>query len=214
MSSRENILAALREAPRPFAEASVPPDQYLHMAPHADQDLAELRERFVAEAEKLSCVVHQPATPGAAIEILLELLGEDKTIISWDLDHIPLPGLKEALAQAGIAPADAKDPNVRVGVSGADALLAATGSLVLCSGRGKLRTASLLPPVHVAVATQSQLLPDLESWLDTHEDVGKERLRQASNVVVISGPSRTADIAMQLILGMHGPGELHIILLA
>ena len=212
MSSRETILSSLRQARRPFEDAPLPPDAYIPMVPMADQEAGALRKRFVAEAEKLSCVVHQPPTPGAAIETLLDLLEDDKTIISWELEQIPLPGLAAALRQQGIQLADPKDADVRVGLSGVEAGLAATGSLVVVSGTGKARTASLLPPVHIAVISSSQLLPDLESWLATYDDVGKEKLRQSSNAVVISGPSRTADIAMQLILGMHGPRELHIIL--
>ena len=150
---------------------------------------------------------------GAALETLLELLGDDKSLISWDVEQIPLPGLKEALDQEGIDLADEKDANVRVGLSGVEAGLAATGSLVVASGAGKYRTASLLPPVHIAVVTRDQVMADLESWLASFDDTAKQELRNASNIVVISGPSRTADIAMQLILGMHGPGELHIILL-
>jgi L-lactate dehydrogenase complex protein LldG len=102
---------------------------------------------------------------------------------------------------------------MRVGITGVDAALAATGSLVLAAGVGKHRVTSLLPPLHIAVVRASQIMPDLESWVAMQRAQGLDAFRRMSSVIVISGPSRTADIAMQLIMGMHGPAELHIILI-
>jgi len=212
MNSRERILDALRTARQPFSNKPAP-QTYLPMAPVADTDSAALTERFVTEAEKLSGRVHRTAGAADAIETVLSLLEGEESIIRWDAERIPLPGLSAALAAASIAVAAPDDPSVRVGLSGADAALAATGSLVLCSDAGQYRTASLLPPVHIAIITADQILPDLESWVARQRVDELERFRCASNIVIVSGPSRTADIAMQLILGMHGPGELHIVLL-
>jgi L-lactate dehydrogenase complex protein LldG len=107
-----------------------------------------------------------------------------------------------------------QDGGVRVGLTGVDAALAATGSVVVVSGSGRARAASLVPPIHIAVVAASQIVPDLESWWAVQKAAGLEQIRQHSNVVVITGPSRTADIAMQLVMGMHGPRELHLVLLA
>lgn len=68
-------------------------------------------------------------------------------------------------------------------------------------------------PVHIAVVQSSQIVPNLESWWAEQRAARLEQVRQRSNVVIITGPSRTADIAMQLVMGMHGPQELHLILL-
>ncbi len=214
MGSREAILGRLREARQPFGEVPDAPADYVPMVPLAESDRASLTARFVAEAEKLSAIVHQVPNPGAAIEVILELVGDDSSIIRWSDEHLPLPGFSEILEQAGVSTASPNDPEVRIGVSGADAALAATGSLVAASGQGKYRNASLLTPVHVAVITADQILPDMESWVATQSADGLSAFRDSSNVVIISGASRTADIAMELILGMHGPSELHIVLLA
>ncbi len=182
------------------------------MVPLPDLEPEALQELFVSEAQKAACVVHHAASSQEAVEIILRLAGEDKQISCWEPEEIPLPGLEEGLANAGIT-CVAQDATVRLGVTGVDAALAATGSLVLCSGQGRFRAASLLPPVHVAVVERTQILPDLEQWWAQQREGGLDQVRQSSNIVVISGPSRTADIAMELVMGMHGPGELHIVLI-
>jgi L-lactate dehydrogenase complex protein LldG len=211
MSGRDQILGKLREAKRPFPTIT-PPATYQPMIPRRDTSPATLLTRFIAEAQKAACVVHRVETPEAAIAAILDVVGGDTAVSTWDLAHIPLPGLAEALDKANIT-CVGQDPSVRVGLTGVDAALAATGSVVVMSGNGRPRAASLLPPVHIAVIIASQIVPDLESWWAVQKAAGLEKVRQHSNVVVITGPSRTADIAMQLVMGMHGPRELHLILL-
>jgi len=211
MSSRNRILSQLRQGKKPFPTAR-PPETYHPMVPLADYSLAALQARFVEEASKASCVLHLADNPEGAIQAILTLVGEDKAISSWDLPQIPIPGLAEALEEAGIN-CVGEDAGVRIGLTGVDAALAATGSVVLLSGEGRYKAASLLPPVHIAVVAASQILPDLETWWTAQKTAGLEHIRGRSNIVVITGPSRTADIAMQLVMGMHGPRELHLVLL-
>lgn len=212
MSSRDQILGKLRETNRPFP-AVAPPTTHQPVVPLSDNSPAALQARFVQEAQKVACVVHQVEGPAAAIAEILQIVGEDAVISAWDLAHIPVPGLAGALDKANIVRVG-QDAGVRVGVTGVDAALATTGSLVLLSGNGRFRASSLLPPVHIAVLTTSQIVPDLESWWAIQKAAGLERTRQHSNIAIITGPSRTADIAMQLVMGMHGPRELHLVLLA
>ena len=68
------------------------------------------------------------------------------------------------------------------------------------------RTASLLPPVHIAIADRSQILPDL---FDLYERL--DPLQMPSCVTHITGPSKTGDIELKLVTGVHGPGEVHVI---
>jgi L-lactate dehydrogenase complex protein LldG len=210
-NSRERILHALKRETPPFASAKAPVN-YIPMVPLGNLTPEVLQTLFIQNAQVAACVVHQSATHKDAIITLLEIIGEDKKISCWEADQIPLAGLDVALEQAGVQ-CVGEDASVRVGVTGVDAALAATGSLVLISGTGRFRATSLLPPVHVAVVTRSQIIPDLEQWWAELGSADLARMRQASNIVVVSGPSRTADIAMQLVMGMHGPGELHIILI-
>ena len=209
MSSRERILGALRQrAAPPFPDAT-PPATYRPVVPRQDVSPDELRRRFINQARQAGCVVHEAESAAAGVAAVLAVIGTDVAVSSWDMAHLPLPSLAAALDAAGVARVG-QDAAVRVGLTGADAALAATGSLVLLSGPGRPRAASLLPPVHVAVVAAGQIVPDLESWWAAQAG-DLEQVRQSSSVVVVTGPSRTADIAMQLVMGMHGPREVHVV---
>ena len=99
--------------------------------------------------------------------------------------------------------------DVVVGITGAYAALADTGSIVVVSGPGRGRIASLLPPTHIAVVGAEQLSPSLAPFLTANPDVADV----GTNMVVITGPSRTGDIEGTLVLGVHGPGDLHVIVI-
>jgi len=209
-ASRDAILQRLRSA-GPFQEIDEPADP-IRVVPIEDRSLEWLLARFIGAAEKLACVVHQPAGAEDAVRVILEIVDRNSPILSWDLKHVPLPGLEEALATAGIARSQEPNASARIGLTGADAALSATGSLVLSTGPGKPRAASLLPPVHIAVLQPGRILPDLESWVAKQREKGLRAFRDMSGAMVISGPSRTADIAMQLTLGMHGPKTVHVLI--
>lgn len=209
--SRNQILKKLRAVQQPFTDVA-PITTPRHVSLLEDSTPAGLQARFTQEVQALFGKVYAPATPQDAVSIVLQILGEDTQALMWDAAHIPLPELQPALVSKGVQPAALRDSAVRVGITGADAALAATGSLVVVSGAGKPRQASLLPLVHVAIVKQSRILPDLEAFIAERRAQGTDEFRTHSNYVIISGPSRSADIAMEMILGMHGPAELHIII--
>jgi L-lactate utilization protein LutC len=98
------------------------------------------------------------------------------------------------------------DPSVRVGVTKAICGLADTGSILIADGEGDPLQASLLPEIHLAVLCTSDLLPSLANAMTL------PIVQESRSTVVITGPSRTADIEMSLTIGMHGPGELYVFL--
>lgn len=210
-ASRENILRKLRAAQSSLPERP-PVEQHLPMIPVADISPDALARLFAEQAEKLGSTVHGAASDLEALEILLGLLGDDQSVLSWSFDHIPLMGLEAQLKSRHVSVASVRDPAIRVGITGVDAALAATGSLVLTTGQGKHRATSLLPPVHIAVVRQEQIVADFETWVAMQRGQGADALKRWTSTILISGPSRTADIAMQLTLGMHGPAEAAIIL--
>lgn len=181
----------------------------------ANDDLAATWQR---EFRSLGGQVYGPLTPAAAIEQARDLLvarGAHE-VLAWDDEALPLPNLSQALAAVGI---ETIHPQVNtghgalaripVGISGAAAGLADTGSIIVTSGPGQPRSASLVPPVHLAFLRVSQIYPDLPAWMAQQ---GANLLPQTANLVIITGPSRTADIELTLVVGVHGPGEIHVIL--
>jgi L-lactate utilization protein LutC len=97
-----------------------------------------------------------------------------------------------------------------VGITGVDALIAETGSIVLASRPGQARSPSLLPPVHIAVAERSQLVPDLFDMFDLQF---RPENPIPSCLTIITGPSKTGDIELRLVTGVHGPREVHVVLI-
>ena len=99
-----------------------------------------------------------------------------------------------------------------MGITGVDYAIVETGTCVLLPRKGVSRLVSLLPPVHVAVVEKGQVLPSLDELFTLrrreflHENLG-------SYMNLITGPSRSADIEYQLVTGVHGPGDVHMILI-
>ena len=95
-----------------------------------------------------------------------------------------------------------------IGFTSCDFAVAESGTLAMCSETGQERMASLLPPVHVAVVAESQIIPDLFDLYETFAAKGNDL---PSNVALITGPSKTGDIELQLTTGVHGPGDWRVI---
>ncbi len=117
-----------------------------------------------------------------------------------------IPHLKASdLMAAGIRVEKSGAPEILAGITGALAGIAETGSLVIPGGDGQPLTASLMPEIHLAILRASDILPSLAKAIQLPE------VASAPSTVIITGPSRTADIEMALVVGVHGPKELHIL---
>jgi L-lactate utilization protein LutC len=94
------------------------------------------------------------------------------------------------------------------GITDVYCAVAETGSLVMRASAEHGRAVSLVPPIHVAVLEPKNFVADLVDLMEklTAEGVG-------SNTVLITGPSKTADIEMQLVTGVHGPGVVKLFVL-
>jgi L-lactate dehydrogenase complex protein LldG len=93
------------------------------------------------------------------------------------------------------------------GVSTALYGLADTGSVVLVPSSDEPRARSLLPDVHVTLLHEDRILPGLDQLF---AELGHDL---PSALAIVSGPSRSADIEQKLAVGVHGPGEVHVVLL-
>ncbi len=166
------------------------------------------RERFRAALEAIAGIVHEASSIDQAAGIIAgiaERLGT-RAILSWTDDAMALPGMTAALQARGLS---VVDPEVPQNGDARAPRLAETGSGVLATGAGRPRMASLLVPVHVAVLRVDRLVDSVSALLATRGDL----VAAGSNLVAITGPSRTADIEHTLSRGVHGPGEVHVILL-
>ena len=184
---------------------------------------ADLVAQFAGELEALGGVVHRETGDAAAIARVLAIVGDlgASRVLAWDQEWLNCPGLAQAITARGVAlescwlPSDPDQRRARlaeldavpVGLTGAHSALADTGSLAVVSGPGRGRIASLLAPAHIAVLRLEQIVPSYAAMLASHPHITDE----GSNLVLITGPSRTADIEMTLTRGVHGPGVVHVV---
>jgi L-lactate dehydrogenase complex protein LldG len=100
--------------------------------------------------------------------------------------------------------------DVEVGITGCEYLIAQTGSVLVSSAQKGGRRLFIYPPVHIVIASKNQLVKTLD---EAYEAVSKKYSNNLpSQLLLITGPSRTADIEKTLTLGAHGPKELHVYL--
>ncbi len=229
--SRQRILSRIRDSlgtTRASLEAQAaaypPPHGY---GPFITTELDPV-EQFRAELSALHAHVHLCDGPDAAIAQVLEImqLSGAREFMAWQTDELPLPALPQRLADAGMR---AVDPQVRAndrraryaelepvtaGITGVHAAVAESGSMILLHGAGRPRLASLLPPVHIALLPAERIVRTLPEAFDRlRAEHGRDPFRDRSNLVVITGPSRTADIELSLTLGVHGPRDVHAVVI-
>ncbi len=89
--------------------------------------------------------------------------------------------------------------------------MADTGALLVWSDVGFGRSSTLVVPVHITLLPASRILGDLIDGLDVVLKLGDGKM--PSNVVVINGPSKTGDIEMKLVTGVHGPKYMYVIVI-
>jgi len=102
-----------------------------------------------------------------------------------------------------------------VGISGANLAVAESGTLVIVSNEGNARLVTSLPPVHIALVTTEKFVETLEQAASLIKAlvIASSGSKLTAYVSFITGTSRTTDIEKELVMGVHGPGELHIIIL-
>jgi L-lactate dehydrogenase complex protein LldG len=190
----------------PLAAPPVPPviDEPVARLVHSDIGLGDL---FVQRAGAMKMI----ATPISVDDLLAEMarfLREKKCqrVMLSDTPLLTRLGVVRYLSENGfdaktwaqITPDEAYDFDA--GVTDVDYAVAETGSLVIRHRPEHGRLLSLVPFVHVAVVEPKNFLPDL---IDLFERLGKEGI--GGGVTMISGPSKTADIEMNVVTGVHGP---------
>ena len=174
--------------------------------------------RFLEEIEAVGGHGFRVADEGEARDLVLSMVRERGagSVIRWDAPELDALKVDSLLADTGVEVTVWRDlPDFRevtaradVGVSTADWAIAETGSLVLSSGPGRGRSVTLLPPAYVAILPVGRVLGTVAEAIGRYAGG-----RLPSNVCFHTGPSRSGDIEMSLVSGMHGPGDVNVILI-
>ena len=210
MTARDQILADIRTAlGRTSGQAPAPLSAPLLRGPRFDRD--RYVQTFVQRFEKLAgkaFVVPDAAAPVPRLSSLLD----GKRVVASNAPFLEACGITRLpQVQSGFTDRDAlRDACAAadIGITSADYALAETGTLVMLSSRQEARLVSLLPPVHVAIVPRSRIVANLDELLS----LLPKPVEQSSSMVLITGPSRTADIEQILVRGVHGPGEIYAVI--
>jgi L-lactate dehydrogenase complex protein LldG len=182
--------------------------------------IEDLPARFIEELEALGGHGKRVATLEEARNHVLSIVRERdaKLLVRWDVGELEELGVDGPLTEAGVEVAVWRDledfreiaGKADAGLSTAAWAIAETGTLVLEGGPGMGRTVTLLPPTYIAVVPVERMLRTVPEAIEKY--AGSETGDLPANVCFHTGPSRSGDIEMTLFVGMHGPGDVHVVL--
>ena len=200
-TSRENILQKIKQAlatpvPVPFPASEGNESVFL---PSRQELEIEFAENFSKLEGRFSFCADEN-----------ELVSQLQTLISlrkWTKLYSRETAMQENLSQAGLTTIYTDDlAGCDAAITGCEALIARTGSIVMSSAQLSGRTTSVYAPVHICIAYTKQLVYDIsDSLQQLREGYGQQF---PSMVTLATGPSRTADIEKTLVVGVHGPKEV------
>jgi L-lactate dehydrogenase complex protein LldG len=215
----ETVRKAVGAGNRPGVSAEIAPRGAIGYQGAGADPSARFCEQFAAAGGQAHVVSDLEAAARKVLALAEQvshrriLLGEGTVIAALNLRG-PLQAMGCAVTGVEANPDDANHNRffaADVGITGVDYLIAETGSIIYLARPRGPRSLSLLPPVHIVVASTDQLLPDLFDLFGLPEL--KETGVLPSCVSVITGPSKTGDIELTLVTGVHGPGEIHVVLI-
>lgn len=220
---REGKTWPVRGEPGPSASREL--DQLVsEIQKRCEQLRGDLIQQFESELTRIGGRYHRASTLESAFQYIEQVASvrQSRTVVASEAQAFDAIDLKARLEKKGIefltettgreflATAAVAD----IGVSGVDYALADTGTLVLLARKGQARSISLLPPVHIAVMRPEQLISGLSDLFPLLRGEAEAEGRDLSSAITfITGPSRTADIELTLVVGVHGPQQLHVVLL-
>lgn len=220
MTAREQIFGDIRRAlkravgqPQPFEVAPRSSPEALPAPalrfPRSDRNL--YADLFVQKFETLGGKSFRVRNTSAVAPAIAELLAKKSAVASNSpflrkCGITGLPQVHSAFTERG----ELKEAcaGADIGITSVDYALAATGTFVMLSSQSEARLISLLPPAHIAIFPKSRLLANLDELLS----ILPRPADHTSSMVLITGPSRTADIESILVRGVHGPGEIYAVI--
>lgn len=207
--SREIFLARITDALKYVEDdPGLPDDLEIARVVRPDQDVLSV---FIEKVTQAGMQAHRVADEDALVAKVIELV-RDANAKSALIPHEGLPARDRIVAglearSISLQDADAPDAGFEadVGITGVSSAVAETGSMFLVSGPQRRRLASLAVPTHIGIVRRDQIVPDLLDWgAGCPADM-------PAGCVLVSGPSKTADIEMIIIEGVHGPKVEHVI---
>ena len=195
--AKENILKKIRQAlvnptPVPFPQSEGNSSVY---PPPKQENEIEFAENFgLIQGRFLYC-----SSAEEMIRQLQQLISRQGWTQVFCRESGLLPILKEPLK--GLLIAD-ELPEADVSITGCEALVARTGSILMSSAQDSGRTVSVYAPVHMVY----DIRDGLEMLMEKYKD------KIPSFITLATGPSRTADIEKTLVVGVHGPKEVYVFL--
>lgn len=211
--ARKQILNRLRSAQPPVLPL---PDVSDFYAEQPKEDLQTRIERLVLNLSNAMAEVHRTTTAGLAGALTAVMRQKNLQSLAVGPEILSQQALCESLRAActvlPVIAAHTETPalfnHVDAGLTLSRASIAETGTVVLWSGPQSPRLLSLVPPVHIVVVDAHQVVGTL---FDLMQQQGWSE-GMPTNVVLVSSPSKTADIQQTLAYGAHGPKQLVVML--
>lgn len=207
---QEAFLARMRSALADRGEpVPLPEEHELARVIAGDTDIVV---EFAARVEQAKMtpyrVADEAALPDQVVEILRSVQAASAIVPD---DGLPArEAIIDRLRQEGIRLFDPDDREAPFGadasITGVTAAIAESASMCLTSGGGRRRLVSLAVPCHIGIVRAEQIVPDLLDW------AARRPADPPANETLVSGPSKTADIELILVMGVHGPKIEHVII--
>jgi L-lactate dehydrogenase complex protein LldG len=219
MADRARFLESIRQRTSQYKPTRAPDVAFTPKAePRECERIEDSPVRFLEELEALGGYGRRVESLEEAREYIIALAKERdaKLLVRWDVEDLEELGVDGPLGEAGVEVAVWRDledfrevaGRADIGLSTAEWAIAETGSLVLTSGPGRGRTVTLLPPTYVAVVAANRVLCTVPDGIVRYVEMEEV----PANLCFHTGPSRSGDIEMSLAIGVHGPGDVHVVL--
>lgn len=193
-----------------------------------EESREELTARFISEVTLVGAVVYRAQNKEAVATHIAQICA---TAASPDVALsgsalLPQLNLPVRLAERHLTVIEATDfspaekarliarlASCGAGVTAVDYAIAETGTLVVSSDEEQALLVSVLPVIHIALLKPQQILATLTDAVQALASQRMLRHEPCRSATFITGPSRTSDVELTLSIGVHGPKELHLILL-
>lgn len=183
---------------------------------------AGLVEQFAEILGGVGGTAHGPLPVDEALDLLVQLCQERAAgaavALSTGDPVVQQLGVEERLGAAGfevLTPDDVfwreRLPEAGVGITGAIAAAASSGTVGIACGPRAPRATSLVPPAHICLVFRGTMVEDLAEALRRCTPAAPDA-DLPSGLVWVSGPSRSADLELVLTVGVHGPGSVDVII--